>query len=191
MRSNVKNPSPIYCAVVDPFVSSEYLADELLAQHIQTLALLTNPKNTAKLPIRRFNPEKFSKIISIENLSDNEILEKLSMFDPRMIMAGYEQACPTADRLATLLTPSFANPPASSQKRFHKTAMQQALEQKNISIARYKEITIANPIHLPALLEGWSWPIVVKPTEASGTSGVKICHTLEEVETQLVDLLKE
>lgn len=178
----------IYCGIIDPFISSQYLAETMRAQKIQLLALLTNPEQAIDLQSHhRFQPEQFAQIISIAHLSDKQIDEQLKVFKPRIIMAGWEFISPLTDRIATRLTPKFANPPHSSSLRCNKAAMQEVISQAGIPAARSESVTSTS--QLKQVLQNWQWPIVVKPTETAGTFGVKICHNFQEIEQHTQQLL--
>lgn len=180
----------LYCGIIDPYISGQYLAAGLRAQQIQPVAILTDPDQAISLQAtQRFQPEKFAQVINIANLSDKQIDEQLKVFQPLTIIAGTEFASALADRIASRLSPQFANPLNSSSWRFNKAAMQTAIYKAGIPAARTQTITSANRLRLKQLLQNWEWPIVVKPTEAICSFGVKICRNIQEVEQQVQQLL--
>jgi biotin carboxylase len=180
----------LYCGIIDPYISGQFLVDGLRAQQIQPLALITDWDQAIKLQaIQRFQPEKFAKVINIANLSDNQIDEQLKAFQPLTILAGTEYACALADRIASRLSPQFANPPSSSSWRFNKAAMQTAIIKAGIPAARTESINSTNHLKLKQILQNWQWPVVIKPAETGGSFGIKICHNIQEVEQQVQFLL--
>ncbi len=180
----------IYCGIVDPFVSGQYLAQTLQVHGIRPLALITDPVQAKNLEDKqRFRSEEFFQVIPIAHLNDDQVEQQLKAFKPCIIIPGSEYACALADRLATRLSPQFANPPCSSSWRFNKMAMQDVIGKAGIPNVASQAIThLTSQTQLTQLLENWQWPTVVKPTETGGSFGVKICHTAQEITQQLKQL---
>lgn len=152
--------------------------------------MLTDPIQAKSLQNKqRFQAEKFFRVIPIADLSGAQVEQQLKAFKPCVIIPGSEYACALADRLATRLSPQFANPPHSSSWRFNKMAMQEVIGKAGIPNVASQAIThLTSQTQLNQLLQNWQWPIVIKPTETGGSFGVKICHSIQEIAQQLEQL---
>lgn len=176
----------MHCCILNPFVAGNYLANNLKNKGISSVALLSDPSQTVGISPNNFQVENFTSVISIQNLNEAEIAEKIKPLAPYVIMAGSEYCCASADSLAFKLSPQFANSPHDSDARTDKMRMQEAIGRSGIpSIASHLITLTTSHEQLKILLKDWQWPVIVKPNQTSGTFGLKICHTLSEIEQQL------
>lgn len=176
----------MYCGIVDPFVSSDYLSQTLKDQGILPIALLSDPSQAISMAPKNFQAKNFIHTLSIADLNEDQIKKRLNTFKPYVIIAGSEFSGALTDRLATILSPEFANSPRHSAWRINKMAMQEAIGRLDIpNITSHVITPITNRQQLNQLLQHWQWPIIIKPTEAAGSFGIKICYTISEIEQQL------
>lgn len=169
-------------AFIDPIISPVYLATELRRYSIKTVAIFTLVNLSEEEKKIRFHPELFDQVLyvdmaSIDSNQINEIVHQLKTWGVECILYGYEGSIAFADKLSQLVCPEFANNPQTSIQRFDKYEMQEALKKANLPSVNQIQLT-----HFITGLENWNFPVILKPNGGSASIGIKICHSVDEID---------
>ncbi len=116
------------------------------------------------------------------------LLEILSHYTVKVILAGSEGAVSLADQLNALLGLKFSNQTELSAERRNKFLMQEQLASKKIASIKQRLVSHREALQ-DWLMTHHHWPVVLKPVQSAGTDGVFICHTQQEAEDAFNDIL--
>ncbi len=175
--------SPCYIAFIDPIVSPAYLVGELHRCNMKVIGVFTLSLSEEEKRLYFF-PELFDHVIHVDNdTSVNAIAEALTKLDVQYVFYGYEESVALADQIAQLVCPAYANDANISQLRYDKYEMQEALKKANMPYV--KQIQLNSGSLYPAQVEelnSWEFPVMVKPSQGSGSENVKKCQSVNEIE---------
>ncbi len=176
------------CCIVDPYVSSQVICAALLEKNIYPIAILTDTlKLSEEQQNHRFKTEHFKKIIHFKTgQTIQSLAAELHEFDLLAVIAGNERTCDMSDKIAEQLSPQYCNSIATSPLRMDKFEMLEGLRHAGLpSIHQMKittrDLTDANK----KSLSSFDFPVIVKPTNQSGSIGVTLCKSLIDVQEAL------
>ena len=104
------------------------------------------------------------------------------------IYSSSEYWIEAAARLAKLLGLPGANPDAVALAR-NKWRQRERLEERSLPVPGFCRLTSTQYVELA--VDCFSFPVIVKPTQGSGSVGVRLCRTLQEVKEQAAYLLAQ
>jgi biotin carboxylase len=166
-------------AFVNPICSTVYLADAL-SPFVTLVAVYSDLAMDSNEEQARIKPELFHHAVFVKGKTEQELVVALKQLHVTHIFYGYENSVPLTDRLAHEVCPHYTNDIKTSLLRCNKFEMQDIL--KHTGVAHAHQIKIEQSDLTPLQkLEHWTYPVFIKPTEGSGTVGVKQCDTISEV----------
>jgi len=178
---------PKACCIVDPFVSSEIIRDALIASGVWPIAILTDQLHlTSEEQNKRFAVKKFQKVLQYDSTQGIDFADQLQELNIIAVIAGNERTCHLADLIASELAPTYANSPTTSHFRMDKFEMQEGVREANLSYI--KQIKLQSPTLASTekdFVSQFDFPIILKPTNQSGSVGVARCETITELEVAL------
>lgn len=165
------------CAIVDAYSTGKFLARSFQDRgwkciHIQSSSIL--------LPFQRatFREEDFlESFVYGGNLE--ETLQALRKYDLICCIPGAESGVELADSLSENLG-LFSNGTEFSKARRDKYIMTESLKSKGLrSVEHFKSDNLEAILSWVARVG--RFPIVAKPLDSSGTDGVRVCYSYEEI----------
>ena len=180
---------PRACLIIDPFVSPKILSQALLDEKIVPIAIITDTWSDPQWKMDRMKEAYFEEIFEcFTNRQITELAKKLKKYEVVACIYGREgKSIYKADFITHTLFPQFANPGQSSW-RTDKFAMQEICRNYGLHTVRQLRIDSEHSLIAQTELITSLLPVVVKPSQASGSLGVAICNTLDEV-TQAIKFL--
>lgn len=168
--------TPLRIAIVDPYAGGDLLAPELAQRGCQCLAV-----QSGEIPAAyesTFRPGDFSAVLRHrDDLA--ETAGKLRAEGVDRVIAGGELGVPLADLLAEALGLP-GNDPALQHARRDKHGMHRAAARSGLRVPA--QTAAADPDEILAwTARNGRWPLVVKPLHSSGSDGVTLCWSEEEV----------
>jgi biotin carboxylase len=167
-------PTPAI-VVIDPLSSGRRYGCEIGEKGYRSIALTTRDKFPGMLD-RLHSCEGFCESIKAYNF--DEAVEKLSVLNVKAIIPGSDSALKLTDRLAKHFA-LVGNPVATYQARANKFAMKQQLGLRGVPVTQSVQVS------LDQMLKGESlaldFPVVVKPSQGTGSKNVKVCHSRGDV----------
>jgi len=176
------------CLIVDPYVSTKMVCESLHKKGIRCIALISY----LEMSKSSFNSSLFEKVIHLTKENKENVLRELQEEKVDFVQAGREYSVGIADEIATRLCPKYANSPSTSFQRMNKYDMQEAVRKAGLRATlqykiKYTELSQEDFKQL----EKFSFPVILKPLEASGSLGVKICSTKEDIHKNLKEATRE
>ncbi len=173
-------------AFVDPIASPVYLTQTLKAQGLDIVAIYTLKDLSPQEKKVRFRPELFNHTVLVENQTIESVVADLKKIGVKGVFCGYEGSIKYADQLANMVGPEFANDQKTTNLRYDKYAMQEALRSNHLPAPAQllflnKKISEENN----AALAQFKFPAILKPADGSSTIGVTKCNSVAEVEHYL------
>lgn len=181
-----------YVVMLDPYTSSNRICDELIANQIKLIAVLSDRLTIPDAAFKiRFPHTKFSEIFYLNNDNYDEIINSLKKLNVSYVLSGCELTNDIADKIANQLCPWHANDLSSSFMRMDKFAMQEAIKKANLrSVIQLKTskkyLTQAEQKYIT---ESIGFPLIVKPACANGTFSVYYCNSIAEIENILKEVI--
>jgi D-alanine-D-alanine ligase-like ATP-grasp enzyme len=174
-------------AFVDPFISPDEIGTSFKNHNIRSVGIFQRHHVQNCALKNRFKPDPFDQVIYIEPEDTLETsLEKIKTASVDYLFNGFDISSPLTDQLANQLHPTVANNLKTSLARYDKIASQNMLSAAGIKVPRYMEITTSNlTADKENKLRQWNFPLILKPTNASGTNGFFECNNLAEVRSKL------
>lgn len=170
------------CLLIDPYVSTEMLAETLHKQGVFCIALFTYHESSAK--------SAFDKVIHLTKENKEAVLRELEREKIDFVQAGREYSVDIADEMARQLCPKYANASSTSFQRMNKYEMQEAVRKAGLRAAlQYKINAAALSQEDIKQLKKFHFPVIVKPLEASGSLGVKVCSTIDDIHKSLKEVM--
>jgi biotin carboxylase len=177
----MKNPS-ICVAFIDPIISPGYLVEQLHKNKIKVIAVYTLTSLSASEKKLRFRPDLFDHVIYVKaKQTAASIASKLKALKTDYVFYGYEGSVIFTDQVSQLLCPAYSNNPKTQLARFNKYAMQVALQKARIPQVKQFQINKILTKAQQRILKRWKFPVIVKPTDGTGSVGVRECFTASEV----------
>ncbi|MGC1854476.1 MAG: ATP-grasp domain-containing protein [Candidatus Aquirickettsiella sp.] len=174
-------------AFVDPFVSPEEISFGLRKYGILSVGIFQRCHLQSSELKNRFKPHLFDEVIFIEQHESIEaMVEKIKSHHIDYIFNGFDISSPLTDQLTHQLYPEVANNVKTSLCRFDKLAVQDRLRRAGLKTMSYLEVhgtTLS--LKEEHLLAHWNFPVILKPTNASGTLGFFECKNLLELQSNL------
>ncbi len=177
-------------AFVDPIISPAYLVNALRQAFNQVILIavysLDLPESEKKI---RFTPTLFDQVIYLDasnTESVNQALSQLEAYRVDYLFYGYESSVPLADQLANKLKLNHSNDNNTSALRSNKYAMLEAVRKAGLNSPHQMQVA-HQPLSQAQLAEltHWQYPIFIKPVKGSASFGLKVCHSLDEINTFL------
>ncbi len=164
---------------VDPFSSTQFLAENLKAASIKTSVVYTMRPVSGYVKQR---PELFDDCFYLDSLDGiSALAQELIEAKVTKIYYGSEHSVTIADQLAKQICPQWANDEATSLCRSDKYVMQEALKSAGLPSIKNMKIPRTLTQEDENQLRDWTFPVVVKPINHGGAYGVMVCHTIEQV----------
>ncbi len=155
-------------AIIDPLISTTYLAQQLKQAGIFTIAIFRLPVSEIFVHALS-NTCEFDKKIYLNNPSADNIINTLKSFSIDFILNGCELATTITDTITHRILPGIANNPNFSKLRFDKYWMQEALKNHKLPYIRQLKVIFSELINFP--LNEITFPCFVKPVDGAGTVG--------------------
>jgi biotin carboxylase len=176
-------------AVVDPIVSSAYLAHSLRKCGFESIAIL-NPHLAKKYKYfySKMEPFDYDYLVRLDYSQKSYVnaLHYLKKLDPKLIIYGAELSIPYADRIIQQLTPDSMNDINKSIARQDKYEMYQSLSQQNLPYGiRQVRVKYQDLARLREKIKKISFPSYIKPALSICTVDGFICRSFEEIEQKL------
>lgn len=179
-------PSPEHIVFVDPFSSTQFLADSLRAASIKVSAVYTKNPRDGYIAQR---PELFDDCFNFKSHHDiSELAKDLIAAGVTRVYYGSELSVPFADKLTNLVCPQWANDETTSLYRCDKYQMQEALKIAGLPSVNQTKMSPVLSEKEEKILENAIFPVVVKPVNHGAAFGVSICHNLEQTRNALQSL---
>jgi biotin carboxylase len=166
-------------AIIDPISSGRRYGREAQAMGFRAIAVLTPTSLPDAL-------KRFASVESFDEVHDMSSIEETAHYllsrQVKAVIAGHHFALRTVDVLADKLG-LIGNPLGSVDARRNKLAMKRKLLEKGVAATQSRAIST----HTIADFEDFSmkFPVVVKPSEGSGSLQVKVCRNLEDLASGL------
>ncbi|KFF83317.1 ATP-grasp domain-containing protein [Pseudomonas syringae] len=161
--------------VIDPVSSGRRYGLEILQKGYTSVALVTRTKFPGRLH-RLFSSSDFQEVIFSENLIDS--IEKLSLQNVKAIVPGSDSALKFCDTLAEHLGLT-GNPVRTQKARYSKLEMKRALKLNNVPTTGVEALSLDTA--RKSDLSFTQFPVVVKPTQGTGSKNVKVCHNVGDI----------
>lgn len=169
-----------HVAFVNPFPSPVYLANSLKAANIVTSVIYNNNIASSTDNIW-LNSGLFDNAFNLEN---DEItpgfIETLREKKVDRIYYGSETVVEITDQLANIICPLYANPTDTASYRSNKFDMQEALRDCNVPAVKQIKVNDTLSASQQEELKTWQFPVIVKPSNSSGSVDVKRCDSWEK-----------
>ncbi len=190
-----------FCVIVDPYVNTQYLINQFKKNHIQCIAVLSEPISP-EMKKNRLPVEVEQQFYAVQTLADGEdtLVQYLKNFNLIGIVNGSDMGVELTDRLGFSLKLPNTNQPEHSLARRNKYSTNQVIQKHNIPCTTQ----ILLDQHLldkigsdDSILNGsidraetvLSYPLVLKPTQSRGTFGVRICYHTKDLRAAIVDIV--
>ena len=181
-----KNPC---CLLIDPYVSTKMVCETLHKKGIRCIALFTYHEIFSESALARFKLSVFDKVIHLSNENREDVLRELEQEKVDFIQAGREYSVNISDEIAMKLCSKYANSPSTSFQRMNKYEMQEAVRKAGLRATMQHKIPHAWLSQKDIEeLKKFHFPVIVKPMEASGSLGVKVCATIEDIQLTLKEV---
>lgn len=180
------------CIIVDPFVAPHILTHALIEQGIEPIALLVDTWSDPAWKADRIKKAKFAKIIECYNENQlNDLPQQLQDYEILGFVYGREGlSIQKADNIARRFFPQFANPGAS-EPRIDKYVMHETCRQAGLLVPKQIRIFSESEYQQHHEFIASLLPAIVKPTHSSGSRGVTLCKTLDEVQNAVHHLFQQ
>lgn len=184
MKNNTQTSS-CNIAFVDPYSSTHYLASHVKAAGIKITAIYTgnldnlqDPKNYISI-----HPEYFDHVLYLPNNDAlPALIETLKTLQIERVYYGSEKSVNITDQIANKLSVAFANSGATSEDRYNKFAMQEALRTHDIPAVKQMKIQDKKMTKQQEQeLSTWSFPVFIKPVNDAAFLGARACSSLQEI----------
>jgi biotin carboxylase len=167
--------APPSIVVIDPVSSGRRYGLEISKKGFHSIALTTRDRFPGMLH-RLHSCEGFSD--SIKAYDFDEAVEKLSGLNVQAIILGSDSALKITDRLAQHFS-LVGNPLQTRQARANKFAMKQQLKLRGVPATQSTQVSLDQMIKGELLT--LDFPVVVKPSQGTGSKNVKVCHSRGEI----------
>lgn len=166
--------------IVDPYVSTEYLATSLAEKHIACDALYTSTIQENKHA--DLHKHLFHHVIDSTMYSEDILHRLIVENEYDFILNGAEEATAFTDRLANACCPECANNPLTSELRANKWAMNKAAAMAGLNTIRSTVVNAPFKVEdVKKAIEEIGLPVFCKPIGGFGSVGVFRADTIAEV----------
>lgn len=169
-------------AIIDPISSGRLYGREAKAIGFKPIAVLTGTPLSDAL-------KRFASVESFDEVHHMKDVEKTARFlrsrDVKAVLAGHHFALRVVDNLAGLLG-LVGNSLDGVEARLNKLAMKRRLHEHGVPATQSRGICTKNLSDFKRF--GMSFPVVLKPSEGSGSLSVKICRSLDEIRSGLIEI---
>ena len=172
--------------IVDCYSSSQQLSKKLYELGVH----LIHVRSTDRIPdvfAKTYNDKHFMKIIEAATLKQDELM-KLLPSNIGFVIAGSELGIALADKISENLGLS-GNDTKKIACRCNKYLMMQCL--MNHQIPTVREVLVDNVDKASEIIQLLNFPMVVKPTNSSGSEDVYICNSLLDLKTGIDRILNK
>lgn len=159
--------------IVDPLSSARHYGSLISQLGFQPVALLTR-KRFVGLQQRFHSLEGYAEVRIAFNI--NQAMALLKGLNVKALIPGSDSALRFIDELAERLG-LVGNPWTTSISRYNKFELKKKLVACGVDATPSALLTPINQAHLEPDL---NFPLVIKPSQGSGSRNVKICHTLQD-----------
>ncbi|BBV00644.1 ATP-grasp domain-containing protein [Providencia hangzhouensis] len=141
--------------------------------------------------------DKFSHLIKAEDYTfvfeyENDLsflLTQLKQFHILAVLSGVESGSELKDKLSERLGLQYRNDASTSEARYHKYIMTQTVNEHELLAP--EQFTSTNKDELLYWIKNRNvFPIILKPTNSAGVTGVFRCNSLKEAE-HYIDTIKD
>lgn len=171
--------------IVDGYSSGAGLAKEFLALGVNCIHVQSQ-QSIPKVYAHTYVSQNYWKHYIFDG-DLSQLALKLKSYNPKFVVVGAECGVELADQLAHALNLA-GNDIRLSPARRNKYLMLEAIKAQGIR-------TIPS-CHASTLIEAiaWAkeqaiWPLIVKPLNSAGGEGVRRCHSLEELESAVSEIM--
>lgn len=161
--------------VIDPVSSARRYGTEIRKKGYKSIALITRNKFPGQLH-RLHSVEGFDEVIHI--IDGSTASRALRTQNVKAVIPGSDSALKISDRLAEELSVR-GNASESYRVRVNKFEMKQCLLAKGVTATRSYEISL-DSLSSGVPIEP-SFPVVVKPSQGTGSKNVKICESRSDI----------
>lgn len=177
------------CLLVDPFVSTTMTCNTLHEKGIRCIALLTPLEVYSEEYRKRFDYALFEKVIQLTAENKQEILQQLQTENIIFVQAGRDYSVQISDEFSMALCPQYANSSQTSKQRMNKFKMQEVVSRAGLkSTFQYQLIQPTLTQKDLENLQQFNFPVILKPLESSGSFGVKLCSSIDDISSTLPNL---
>jgi len=168
--------------IINPTVSPVYLNERFKEAGFFILACFTS-REIDYLVKPSLENKLFDSIIFLSKDFDKDValisnIIREQGIEIKLALSSSEYDLRYSDKLAYHFCPNYSNNPETSSWRCNKRLMNERLCKNGTLAAKQRVIVDSNQLDL----EGFDYPVVVKPAEGGGGSiGVAICNSLEEI----------
>jgi biotin carboxylase len=169
-------------AVIDPISSGRRYGIEAKAMGLRPIAVLTG--TSLPEPLKRFaSVESFDEIHHMNSVE--ETARFLRARNVQAVVAGHHFGLRVVDTLANHLG-LVGNPLGGVDARLNKLAMKRRLCERGVAATPSKAICTKTVGDFESV--GMTFPVVLKPSEGSGSLSVKICRDMDELRSGLTTI---
>lgn len=166
--------------VIDPVSSARRYSNEIRKKGYKSIALITRKKFPGQLH-RLHSAEGFDEVIHI--IDGSSAAQVLRTQHVKAVIPGSDSALKFSDQLAEELS-VLGNASESYRVRVNKLEMKQRLLAKGITATKSYEISL-DILNSGIQIEP-PFPVVVKPSQGTGSKNVKICESRNDIYKALV-----
>ncbi|WP_409489129.1 ATP-grasp domain-containing protein [Pseudomonas promysalinigenes] len=161
--------------VIDPISSGRRYGQDIRQKGYHALAMVTR-KQFPGLLQKLHGVDAFDEVVYVESLEQAKI--SLVGRDVHAVIPGSDSALQISDRLAAHLGLA-GNPVQTYMARMNKLEMKRRLQHEGVSVVPAFRLTMDQLAkeYDPEL----TFPVVVKPTQGTGASNVKICQSKSDL----------
>jgi biotin carboxylase len=175
----IMNQSKKFCAIVDPYSSSNLYAPALRERGYECIAVLSQAEPT-DIIAGSFRKDDFVEVLKFAGDLD-EIVSTLKRRNVELLIPGMEMGLELADALGEKMGSHIFNDPRTSHLRRHKFDMIEAVRKQGLKAPLQLKSSDLDEIRSSAA-SGGIWPLVVKPADSGGADRVFLCQNERELE---------
>ena len=179
-------------AIVDPFISGNYLSRKLNNAGQNVIALFTNNEVAKNMIAKgRLDPDLYQKCFYMQEYNQSELLDLLRENLVTVILPGTEYIIEIADRISDELGLVFHNPIKTIGRRRNKSAMLEYLHGMNIAVppTEFINLTPENlDEQLSELGNKFNFPVFVRPCLSGGSFNIRRCDQFDELKSTCNEL---
>ncbi len=180
----IRGAANLFCVIVDGYSTGAGLAAEFSKQGFSCIHVHSQP-TIPKVYAHTYKSSDYCASYVYEG-PINALATKLSAYRPRFVIPGAECGIELADSLAETLG-VFSNGTTLSACRRDKHLMSVIIKSEGMNnIPSFCASTLDGALTWASARNGKK--LVVKPLNSAGGEGVKICQSLQDVETACLDI---
>ncbi len=169
----------MYILIINPFSSTQYLAESIKKLGFHTIALYT--VNCADME-SYYIPDKswFDKTLFL-NSKLTDILNAVKDYKISYVLNGSEGSVLLSDQVARVLTPELSNDPLTAGFRTDKFLMHKALSDFNLKHMELQKFVIGRDNIAAENFKSLSFPCFVKPLVGASSHGIAKINSYSEL----------